>query len=182
MSSFEDAIWNHLVARHQADRLECHLPRPRRPAVRGRAASASAVALAAIVTAVVLVLGASSSAPPAYAVTPRGAGSYTVSLNDLTRGIPALNARFVQLGLRITVVRVTPNCRSRFFELQAGPGSLSETVTVSNRGIPAGWRGFLAAAPLPGGHVGLLMGDTPEPIPSCITTKTSHGIPVPNHP
>jgi hypothetical protein len=180
MSDFADGIWTHLVDHHDADRVEFRVPTPPpRRAVRPVAATVSAV-LAAVVVAVVLVLSASTSAPPAYALTRVGSGSYTVSLNDLAKGIPALNAKFARLGLRITVVPIVAGCTASSFDpVEAGPGSIRETVTVSNRYITAGHRGFLAAERLPDGRVGLAGGTVAEPIPSCFPTTTSRGIPGP---
>jgi hypothetical protein len=181
MSTFEDGIWAHLVDRHRADRVEFRLPAPNKRGVRSDAAAALTVALAVAVAALVLVFGGSSSGPqPAYALTPAGGGSYTLSLYDISRAVPELNAKFAKLGIRVTVVPVRAACTSSPFQpLQAGPGSMTQTVTISNRGIPAGWQGFLAAERLPNGRIGLAQGDTPRPIPSCFPTTTSHGIPGP---
>jgi hypothetical protein len=184
MSTFEDAIWNHLVERHGADRREFHVPAAPKRVVRPRIALASAAALAATVAVVLLVLSASTSPPPAYALTQVAGGSYTVSLYDISRAVPELNAKFAQLGIRVTVVPVVAGCRSPVV-LQGGPGgitSMSETVRISNRGIPPGWRGFLAAERLPSGLIGLAQGDTPQPIPTCYPTTVGHGIPVPPRP
>jgi hypothetical protein len=179
VSTFEDGVWAHLVDRHGADRVEFRLPEPPTRAVRSHAAAALAVALAIVLAAVVLVFGGSGSGPqPAYALTPATSGSYTLSLYDISRAVPELNAKFAKLGIRVTVVPVRAGCTASPFEpLQAGPGSMSQTVTISNRGIPAGWQGFLAAERLPDGRIGLALGDTPRPIPSCFPTTTSHGIP-----
>ena len=180
MSRFEDAIWTHLVEQHSADRVAYHATAEttRRPRPAGALASVALLAAAAI--AVLLVLSASSGTPPAYALTERPDGSFTVSLYDIATGVPALNARFAALGIRITAVPVIAGCTASSFDpVQAAPLSRSQTVTVSNRGIPAGWRGFIAAERLPSGRIDLALGDTPRPIPSCFPTTTSHGIPVP---
>jgi outer membrane murein-binding lipoprotein Lpp len=181
MSSFEDAIWVHLVDHHAADRVEFRLPAttPRRK-VRPVAAAAGAAVLAVAVIVVVLVLSASTSTPPAYALTPVGGGSYTVSLNDISTGVPALNAKFAQLGIRETAVPIKAGCTASSFDpVQAAPGSMTQTVTVSNRQIPPGARGFIAAEQGPDGHVLLAQGSTAQPIPSCFPTTTSSGIPGP---
>lgn len=182
MSRFEDAIWAHLVDQHDAGRVEFHVPPPPKRTVRPGAAMAGAVALAVAVVAMVLVLTASTSAPPAYALTPVAGGSYTVSLNDLSTGIPALNAKFAQLGIRETVVPIVAGCTASSFDPQAGAGSMTQTVTVSNRYIPPGYRGFIAAERLPDGRVGLAQGAIARPIPSCFPTTTSSGIPGQNQP
>jgi hypothetical protein len=173
MSSFEDAIWTHLVDQHGADRFVYHLPpRPTRT-VRPRAVSAGLLLLAAAAAAIVIVLSPSTSPAPAYALTRVADGSYTVSLYDISRGVPALNAKFRQLGIRETVVPVRAGCKAPPF-LVASPGSMSQTVTVTNRYIPSGRRGFIAAEKRPNGRIGLAQGTTAQPIPPCLPAKTSH--------
>jgi outer membrane murein-binding lipoprotein Lpp len=180
VSSFEDAIWTHLVDYHAADRVEFRAPTPPKRRVRPVAATAGGLVLAAAVVVVVLVLGASTTAPPAYALTRVAGGTYTVSLNDISTGIPALNAKFAQLGIRETAVPIKAGCTASSFDpVQAAPGALTQTVTVSDREIPAGTRGFIAAEPGPDGHVLLAQGTTAQPIPSCFPTTTSSGIPGP---
>jgi hypothetical protein len=182
VSTFEDAIWAHLVDHHDADRFEFRAPPLPTRTVRRGAAIASAALLAGVVVAMVLVLSASTSAPPAYALTQVAGGSYTVSLYDVSAGIPALNAKFAQLGIRATVVPIKAGCTASSFDpVEAAPGSLTETVTIGNRYIPPGYRGYIAAELLPNGRIGLALGDTPEPIPSCFPTTLSHGIPGPRH-
>ena len=167
MSSFEDAIWTHLVEHHGADRFEFSVPTAPKHRVRPLAVTAGvAVVLAAAVV--------------AYALTRVSAGSYTISLNDISTGIPELNAKFAQLGIRETVVPIKAGCTASSFDpAQAGAGSMTQTVTVNNQSIPAGTRGFIAAEQLPNGRVGLAHGDTSQPIPSCFPTTTSSGIPGP---
>jgi hypothetical protein len=180
MSSFEEAIWAHLVDQHDADRVEFRVPTPSKRSVRPVGVTAGAGVLAAAVVAVLLVLSVSSSAPPAYALTRAAGGSYTVSLNDISTGIPALNAKFAQLGIRETVVPIEAGCTASSFDpVQAGPGSMTKTVTISNRSIPVGARGFIAAQQRPNGQVLLAQGTTEQPIPSCFPSATSSGIPGP---
>ncbi|MDQ6779097.1 MAG: hypothetical protein M3071_23385 [Actinomycetota bacterium] len=177
MSSFEDAIWSHLVDRHGADRVELRVLMPkRRP--RPLAASAGAAVLAVAIAAVVLVASATSNAPPAYAFTQNADGTVTVSLTDLATGIPALNARFAQLGIRETVVPIEAGCTAATFEpVSAGQASMSQTMTVSNVGIPAGDQGFLAARQMPNGQVLLAQGTTAQPIPSCFPATAARSYP-----
>jgi hypothetical protein len=179
VSRFEDAIWTYLVDAHGADRAEGPSAPPTRRTPLSAAAGASVAMIAAVVVALLLILNASSGASPAYALTRTPDGSYTLSLYDISRAVPALNAKFARLGIRVTVVPVVAGCKGSFVGVIRGPGSMSETVTVGNRGIRPGWRGFLAAESLPDGHIGLAMGSTPRPIPSCFPTTTAIGIPVP---
>lgn len=130
-------------------------------------AAASTTALAAGV--IVLVMGATTSATPAYALTQNADGTITISLNNLTRGIPQLNARLRQMGIHYTVIPVTPNCRFSNSVLSVGPGSLSETITIGNPQEPAGVDGYLAAERLPNGKIGLAVGGMKAPLPNCVS-------------
>jgi hypothetical protein len=177
MSTFEDGIWTHLVDRHSADSVDFRVPSRPSP-VRQRGVAFGVIVLVAVIAAAALMLRASTGAPPAYALTGVAGGAYTVSLNDLATGIPALNARFAHLGIRETVVRVTAHCTASSFDpIQVRPEAMTRTVTVNNREIPPGYRGFIAAERLPDGRVRLAQGTTAEPIPSCFSLRTSSGIP-----
>ena len=183
MTTFEDRIWQHLVDHHRADRVDFPTPAPARRAARPRVAGAAVAAvLAAAVAAIVFALSASTSPTPAYALTRAADGSYRVALYDLSRGIPALNARFAQLGIRATAVPIVAGCSASSFEPEIGPGSTTESVTVRDSSIPPGTRVFIAAELLPNGRIALALGDTANPIPDCFPTRTSHGIPVPGQP
>lgn len=179
VNSFEDAIWAHLVDQHGADRFEFRLPPEPKRRLRPGAVSAGATLLAAGIAAIVVFLTASAGPPPAYALTRVARGSYTVSIYDISRGVPALNAKFRQLGIRATVVPVKAGCNAPPV-VQALPGLMSETVTISNRFIPAGSRAYIAAEKLPNGRIGVAQGRTTQPIPPCFPTKTSYGIPGPS--
>jgi hypothetical protein len=103
-----------------------------------------------------------------------------VSLYDVSNGVPALNARFAELGIRATVVPVVAGCTASSFDpVELTPGSMSQTVTISNRYIPRGSRGYIAAERLPNGRIGLALGNSARPIPSCFPITTSHGVPGP---
>lgn len=120
----------------------------------------------------IVVINATTNAAPARALTSNGNGTYTLTLNDMATGIPALNAKLAQLGIRETVVPITVGCKAASSLLsidpvQEGHGSINQTVTVGNQWIPAGWHGFMAAKQMPGGQVLLAAGTTPQPIPRC---------------
>ena len=135
-----------------------------------RLAAGGGTALAAIAAAVVLVLGATTGATPAYALTHNADGSITISLNSLTAGISQLNARLQQMGINYTVIPVTKNCSTSTPVLAAGPGSLSETITIGTANTePAGVKGYLAAEQLPNGSIGLAIGGMKAPLPTCFS-------------
>jgi hypothetical protein len=135
-----------------------------------RLAAASTTALAVIIATVALVLGATTATAPAYALT-QNSGGVTISLNDLTTGIPALNARLKQMGINYTVIPVTPSCSTSTPVLGAAPGSLSESITIGTQNMePAGVDGYLAAEQLPNGQIGLGIGGMKAPLPTCFSS------------
>jgi hypothetical protein len=161
-AEYERAVRRELSSGHQARRSR------RR---RIRLAAVSTTALAAIAAAVVLVIGATTGAAPAYALTHNADGSITITLHDLTTGIPALNARLRQMGINYTVIPVTQNCPFSTPVLSGpGPGSLSETITIGTQNTePAGVNAYLAAERLPNGSIGLADGGMKAPLPSCFS-------------
>lgn len=133
-------------------------------------AAVGSVSLAAIAAAVVLVIGATSGATPAYALTQNSDGTITITLNNLTTGISQLNVRLHQMGINETVVPVTQSCTTSTPVLNAGPGNLSETITIgSGNDYPAGVEGYLAAEQLPNGSIALGIGGMKAPLPSCFS-------------
>lgn len=137
------------------------------------------VALVAAITATVLLVTASTGAPPAYAVTQNADGSYTIVLRQLTVGIPALNAKFRQLGIAETVIPIKAGCHSRDgsgplvihlnqFEVS---GAIRLTLSASyQRRHPAfhGSHYVLAAKRRPNGKLVAFIGQLKDPIPSCL--------------
>lgn len=154
--------------------LSTHRP-PRYGRRTWRLAAAGTTALAAIGVAIVLVLGATTGATPAYALTQNSDGSITITLNDITKGIPELNARLKQMGINETVIPVTHDCPFSTPVLSGpGPGAdLSQTITISPNtpDEPTGVAGYLAAERLPNGKIGLGIGGMKAPLPSCISPK-----------
>jgi hypothetical protein len=155
-------------------------PRPRSRPVRFGALSGAAAALAAAIAALVLTLGATTNAPPAYAVVRHADGSLTITLNDLTTGIPALNAKFRQLGIPENVIPIYAGCYSPdgsgdlvmhpdpLFEIK---GSITMTYTPRAAQLhppPAGYQYVLAAKRLPNGLVLDFIGALKPPIPTCL--------------
>jgi hypothetical protein len=181
MTSFEDTVWRHLVTEHNAHQMDFPASKTTRR-VRPLTVTASATGVAAVAAAVVLILSATTNTPPAYALTSHANGTYTLTLNNLSTGIPAINAKLTQLGIPDTVVPVQAGCTATM----GGPttstpvpknstiptGTLptesgSQTITLTANPLPAGSHGFIAAQQQPGGQVILAEGTTSEPIPSC---------------
>ncbi|MGH2886101.1 MAG: hypothetical protein ACRDPA_25960 [Solirubrobacteraceae bacterium] len=146
-----------------------------------RLAGGSTAALAAIAATVVLVLVVTTGATPAYALIKNSDGTVTVSLRNLTTGISQLNARLERMGIDYTVIPVTQNCPFTTPVLSAGPGSLSETVTIGTKNTePSGVDGYLAAEQLPDGLIGLGIGGMKTPLPACLSPRTMTVSPSPN--
>jgi hypothetical protein len=142
--------------------------------------SGATAAVAAVIVALVLTLGATTDAPPAYAIVRNADGSLTITLNDLTTGIPALNARFQQLGIPENVIPIYAGCNSPdgsgnlvmhpdpLFEIK---GSITMTYTPRAAQLhpaPAGYQYVLAAKRLPNGMVLDFIGALKPPIPTCL--------------
>ena len=156
------------------------LPRPRSRPVRFGLMSGAAACLAAGILALVLTLGATTDAPPAYAIVRHADGSLTITLNDLTTGIPALNARFHALGIPENVIPIYAGCNSPdgsgnlvmhpdpLFEIK---GSITMTYTpraAQQHPAPAGYQYVLAAKRLSNGIVLDFIGALKPPIPTCL--------------
>jgi hypothetical protein len=135
-----------------------------------RAVAASTMALAAVGAMITFAVSATTSTSRAYALTRNDDGTITVTLDNLATGIPQLNARFAQLGIDETVIPVKAGCTTP--GLVADPGAeLSDTLTLTpaptnpNSNVDY----FLAAERLPDGSVGLSIGATSPPLPSCFS-------------
>lgn len=154
-----------------------------------RLALASGIASFAAVAAVVVIF-ATAGAAPAYALTRNANGTYTITINDITTGVPALNAKLKQLGIDTTAVPVTTTCTapSDGVPLIGGSSSLTErmkaslspanstngsegVVTLDQANIPAGSHGVIAAYQAPSGQIDLTVATTTGSIPSCLNAS-----------
>ena len=154
-----------------------------------RLALASGIASLAAVTAVVAVF-ATTGTPPAYALNQNVNGTYTITINDITTGVPALNAKLKQLGIDTTAVPVTTTCTapSDGVPLIGGSSSLTKRiqaslspanstngseglVTLDQANIPAGSHGVIAAYQSPSGQIDLTIATTSGSIPSCLNAS-----------
>jgi microcystin-dependent protein len=146
-------------------RVGAMLARAPRVALAGAGAAVTATAGVALVL-------ATAGAPPAYALTSNGNGSYAITINNITTGIPALNAKLRQLGIDTTAVPVTNTCDAPNdgVSLIGGwsPSTLNETITLDQADIPAGSHGVLAAYQSPSGGIELTIATTADSVPSCL--------------
>jgi hypothetical protein len=148
---------------------------------RRRARALGALPVAAVVAAVVLLLAsASTTTTPAYALTRHADGSITITLSQLTTGIPALNTKLHELGINETVIPITAGCHSPdgsgpivmhpnpLFEYK---GSISATYTPrydQRHPAPPGFHYVLAAKRLPNGKLLGFIGSLKAPVPTCL--------------
>ncbi len=179
-SQLERAIERDLA---RADRRAKALAR-RRIGRRVRHAVAPALAgmgLAAA-AAIVLVSVALRGSTPAYALTLSHDGTLTLTIRDLTRAAPALNARFAAMGIDQRVVPIRRGCREQ--RLVNYPNQRpTQTITfiptttpppLSPRGAAQSARvDVLAAARQPNGRVSLTLLQTRRPAPRCFGTAIS---------
>lgn len=172
--SIEDTLWDHLVEHHGADCVAmCSPDRPRtrrRPVVIGTAATG----LAAVAAAATLIVSATASTPPAYALTPHADGSYTLTINDLATAVPRIDAEFAKLGINAKAVPVTASCTAQNTTgiplLGPEAMSMSQSVTINNANIPAGNTELIAAEQTSSG-VRLSIGNTATPLPACLNSN-----------
>lgn len=142
--------------------------------------SGTSMIVATTIAVIVVAFGATTSAPPAYALTQNPDGSITITLRELTTGIPALNAKLRKLGIPETVIPITAGCHSTdgsgrlvmhpnpMFEYS---GSISTTYTpqaAKRHPAAPGYHYVLAAKRLPNGKLLGFIGALKEPIPSCL--------------
>ena len=135
-------------------------------------ATGSAGLAAATVAVVVL---ATAGAPPAYALTQNSNGTYTVTINDIATGVPALNARLEQLGIDTTAVPISATCNAPDDGVPLIGGwsssTLSQTITLDQADIPVGYQGVIAAYQSPSGQIDLTIATTAGKIPSCLNAN-----------
>jgi hypothetical protein len=191
MSTFEDRLWLELVAEHehhqQAPDSPVRLTRPlsartrplsarprsrrrhhgRRPALLTGTALATAVAA----TTAALTLGASTSTPPAYAVTTNSDGTVTVTLTDIS-AITALNAELTRDGINAQAIPMTATCPAHapLVTMPTGTDPRTYTMTIVPSQIPAGYTAVLAAGQTASGQVELLQGAVQPPVPACVNS------------
>jgi hypothetical protein len=174
MSSFEETLWSHLVQQHGADQVDLPAPVPRRR--RRKPMLGGLLSLAALAAGFITFQSAPGGPAPAFAITMHAHGEYTITLDEMTRGIPALNATLKRLHVRATVVPIERSCPTRGFDVVGEtPGSMRESVTVSDRDIPAGERAFIAAKRASGGRILLAEGTTAQQLPSCFAPGATVG-------
>jgi hypothetical protein len=171
MSTFEDRLWAQLVDEH-GDHVR--LPGPgtrashkRRPAL----ITTTALATGGVVATVVLAFSASTSAPPAYAVTTNADGTVTVTLNDIS-AITGLNAELARDGVNARAIPMTASCPSHapLVMMPAGTDPSTYTMTIVPSMIPAGSTAVLAAGQTASGQVELLQGAARPPVPACVNS------------
>jgi hypothetical protein len=144
-----------------------------------RLAAASSLASLAAVAAVAAIL-ATTGTTPAYALTQNANGTYTITINDIATGVPALNTKLQQLGIDATAVPVTNTCTApsssltERTEMQLSPTLATDgsggLINLDQANIPAGTEGVIAAYQSPSGQINLTFWTTSGSAPSCLNT------------
>jgi hypothetical protein len=159
------------LSREHADRMHLPATTTRTPRRRPALITGTALATAGVVAAIALAITASTSAPPAYAVTSNRDGSVTVTLNDIS-AITGLNAELAGDGLRAKAIPLTADCPTQRFPnaMPAGTNPSTYTITIVPADIPAGYTPIVAASQNSSGEVQLAQGAWPSPGPSCLNS------------
>ena len=176
-SRYEDVLWDEIVESHCDELADLRLPPPA-PARRPKALVGATVLTAAGAGVAVIVISASSTTVPAYAVTRNPNGSVSVTLRRLS-AIADVNARLKALDVRAVVTRTGSECSSVPTEIvrvstvsvspSTAPGDLSPTqVTVPGAHARPDALHVLIALRSAGGRVALVEGQSNAPVPSCV--------------
>ncbi len=170
MSAFEQELWSRLVAECDADQVILGSPRANSTRLRRRTVVPAAAAAIATASAATLVLTLTTSAQPAYALTRHSNGSVTVTIHDVAKAVPQLNARFRRMGIDETVIPVKEGCsRPGVIDYPGVTMSTSLTFYPHHAHLAPGYDGVLAAEQLQRGKVALLVGSMRPPLPSCLS-------------
>lgn len=173
MSTFEDRLWSQLVDEHghrmrrTPDTPAARATGRRRPAI----VTGTAVAAAGLAAAAILAFGATTSAPPAYAVTTHPDGTVTVTLTDIS-ALTGLNAELARDRIPATAVPLTATCplHAPMVTMPSGTNPSTYTVTIVPADIPAGFTAIVGATENASGQVVLVQGAVRPPAPACFNS------------
>jgi hypothetical protein len=155
----------------------------RRPRI-GLIAGATGM-LAAVAVVVVLIFSATTSTPPAYALTTHPNGSITITLRDVATGIPAIQAKLHKVGYDVAVIPIKTNCHtvsgSAKIVMHPDPkyefqGSVSMTytpATVRRHPAPRVTHYVLSAKQLPNGKILAFIGAPVGRAPTCLSYNST---------
>jgi hypothetical protein len=130
MSEFEDNLWLEVVREHGDELARAgRAVRQHRRAIRPHLLAGTAVGLAAMATAVALLLGPSTS-PPAFAVTRNPNGTVTVHLMRLS-GIAGVNERLAAMGVRAQIAALAKHAPKLVC-----PDGTAPTITFDPASVP----------------------------------------------
>lgn len=133
MSQFEDNLWGAVVDRHGDDPARADGPVARVGRPRPRLLAGASVGVAAIATAAVLAVGATTGTPPAFAITRHHDGSVAVTINRRS-GIAGANRQLAAMGMRQRVMAVGDDQSLRLSCVAPGPGSDGNSLVI--KGYP----------------------------------------------
>ncbi len=175
----ERAIERDLAHRRARGFARRRLRRPRRRHTVAPAIVAVALACAA---ATIVLSVALRSSTAAYALRLSHDGKLTLTIRDLTRAAPELNARFRSMGIDQRVVPIRRGCQlRRRVNYPNQPPTQEITFIPTATPAPSSPRGaaqfdrvdVLAAARQPNGRVSLTLLRIRRPAPRCFGTATS---------
>ncbi len=155
----------------RADRRAKALAWRRRAGRRRLTPAVAATITAAVATAVVLASTAVPGPAPAYALSLGHGGALTLTIRDLTRAAPELNARFAAMGIEQRVVPIRRGCpERRVVNYPNQRPTQTITFTPTRNDLLPGFVDVLAAARQADGRVSLTLMQTQGPVPRCFGT------------
>ncbi len=169
--------------RHVSVRPARPLRAPKTPRGRHRwsVLTAGGLALSAAIIAVVVLITAGTSPQAAYALTRNPDGSITVTIRNVDAAIPALNARFRQMGINETVLPVKPRCTAaQYFGYPNASPREKLTFHPGDKHLRQGWDGVLAVERLPNGRIAMSAGARKPPLPTCVHALCPVAVRLPN--
>jgi hypothetical protein len=177
-SRYEDSMWNRLAAEH-ADELADLPPHPDDPEPRrGRpwAFAGGTVVIAGTAAATVLVISATSTTTPAYAVNRHADGSVQLTLRRAS-GVAGLNARLKALGVPAQVVAARSDCRGQISVAPVAPAAARARLTAARaavaqatlhpRRVKPGWTQLIVASRTRHGGLVLIQSAARRAVPAC---------------
>ncbi len=140
---------------------------PRRP--RRLWLTAGGLALVAALAVALVLVTSGATPPPAYALTRNADGSLTVTIRNISSAIPALNARFTEMGINETVIPVRAGCKAtQYFGYPDAAPDQSLTFRPGDQHLRPGWDGVIAVERLADGHMAMSIGARKTPLPACV--------------
>jgi hypothetical protein len=164
MSNIEDRLWMDLIREPEAGRaLAASQPSPERARSRRPSLAVGGVVLLGAIIAVVATLTATTSTPPAYAVTVNSDGSVALTLNEVI-GVRGANEALARLGVRARVAQIAAGC-TQAGEIDRSDGR--QLYVEPQKGVGRGFAGInliIYANAIPQGDTVLITAQLNPPV------------------